>query len=99
MQADGPFSRRESARLVSVLTRVFGVENLPLAEDVVQETLASAFEAWSYSGVPEHYSALLTTAAKNRAIDVFRRERTARKFAPELTRLIECCQVPPKAPT
>ena len=89
MQADGPFSRRESARLVSVLTRVFGVENLPLAEDVVQETLASAFEAWSYSGVPEHYSALLTTAAKNRAIDVFRRERTARKFAPELTRLIE----------
>jgi RNA polymerase sigma-70 factor (ECF subfamily) len=65
----------------------------------VQEKLASAFEAWSYSGVPEHYSALLTTAAKNRAIDVFRRERTARKFAPELTRLIECCQVPPKAPT
>lgn len=54
MQADGPFSRRGSARLVPVLTRVFGVENLPLAEDVVQETLASAFEAWSYSGVPEH---------------------------------------------
>ncbi len=90
MQPDGPFSRRESARLVSVLTRVFGVENLALAEDVVQETLASAFEAWSYSGVPEHYAALLTTAAKNRAIDVFRRERTARKFAPELARFVEC---------
>jgi RNA polymerase sigma factor (sigma-70 family) len=89
VQADGPFSRRESARLVSVLTRVFGVENLALAEDVVQETLASAFEAWSYSGVPEHYAALLTTAAKNRAIDVFRRERTARKFAPELARFVE----------
>ena len=55
----------------------------------MQETLASAFEAWSYSGVPQHYSALLTTAAKNRAIDVFRRERTARKFAPELARLVE----------
>jgi RNA polymerase sigma-70 factor (ECF subfamily) len=89
VEADGPFSRRESARLVSVLTRVFGVENLSLAEDVVQETLVSAFEAWSYSGVPDHYSALLTTAAKNRAIDVFRRERTARKFAPALTRFIE----------
>jgi RNA polymerase sigma-70 factor (ECF subfamily) len=85
----GPFSRREAARLVAVLTRVFGIENLSLAEDVVQETLASAFEAWSYTGVPEHYSALLTTAAKNRAIDVFRRERTARKFAPELSRFVE----------
>ena len=89
MEPQGPFSRRESARLVSVLTRIFGVENLALAEEVVQETLASAFEAWSYSGVPEHYSALLTTAAKNRAIDVFRRQKRARKFAPELTRFIE----------
>jgi predicted RNA polymerase sigma factor len=89
VEPDGPFSRRESARLVSVLTRVFGVENLSLAEDVAQETLASAFEAWSYGGVPAHYSALLTASAKNRAIDVLRRERTARKFAPELTRFIE----------
>ena len=60
-----------------------------LAEDVVQDTLANAFEAWSYNGVPPHYSALLATAAKNRALDVFRRERTARKFAPEVRRLIE----------
>ena len=39
--------------------------------------------------MPEHHSALLMTAAKNRALDVFRRERTARKFAPELQHLIE----------
>jgi RNA polymerase sigma factor (sigma-70 family) len=89
VETDGPFSRREAARLVAVLTRVFGIEHLSLAEDVVQETLASAFEAWSYSGVPAHYAALLTTAAKNRAIDAFRRERTVRKFAPELRRQIE----------
>lgn len=89
MQPDGPFFRRESARLVAALTRVFGVENLALAEDVAQETLTSAFEAWSYRGVPEHHSALLMASAKNRALDVFRRERTARKFAPELGRLAE----------
>jgi len=81
--------RREAARLLATLTRAFGVENLALAEDVVQETLANAFEAWSYNGVPAHYSALLARAAKNRALDVFRRERTVRKFAPELGRLIE----------
>ena len=89
MQANAAFYRRERARLLAALSRVFGVENLSLAEDVVQETLAKAFEVWSYAGVPEHYSALLMTAAKNRALDVFRRERTARKFAPALQHLIE----------
>jgi predicted RNA polymerase sigma factor len=86
---EGPLFRRESARLLAALTRAFGVENLALAEDVVQETLVSAFEAWSYGGVPAHHSALLMAAAKNRALDVFRRERTARKFAPQLGRFIE----------
>lgn len=89
MKPDSALFRRESARLVAALTRAFGVQNLALAEDVVQETLASAFEAWSFRGVPDHYSALLTTAAKNRVLDVFRRERTARKFAPELRRLMD----------
>jgi RNA polymerase sigma-70 factor (ECF subfamily) len=86
---DEQLFRRESARLLASLTRVFGVQNLALAEDVVQETLANAFEAWKFTGVPEHHSALLMTAAKNRALDAFRRERTARKFAPELTRWVE----------
>jgi RNA polymerase sigma-70 factor (ECF subfamily) len=86
---DDSIFRREAGRLLALLTRVFGVENLPLAEDVVQETLARAFEVWSYEGVPEHHAALLTVAAKNRALDVFRRERTARTFAPELARYVE----------
>jgi RNA polymerase sigma-70 factor (ECF subfamily) len=91
VKPDDALFRRESARLLATLTRAFGVENLSLAEDVVQETLAHAFGSWSASdgGVPEHYAALLTTAAKNRAIDVFRRERTARRFAPDLQRHIE----------
>jgi RNA polymerase sigma-70 factor (ECF subfamily) len=56
---DDAFFRRERARLLAALTRVFGVANLALAEDVCQETLARAFEAWSFDGVPEHASALL----------------------------------------
>jgi predicted RNA polymerase sigma factor len=86
---DGPLFQRESARLLAALTRIFGVANLALAEDVVQETLAAAFAEWSRHGVPEHHSALLLASAKNRALDVFRREGTARKFAPEVGRLIE----------
>ncbi|MEO7033163.1 MAG: DUF6596 domain-containing protein [Polyangiaceae bacterium] len=89
MKPDDAFYRRERARLLSALTRVFGTANLALAEDVVQETLAHAFEVWTYRGVPEHYSALLMTAAKNRALDVFRRQRTAHKFAPTIERAMQ----------
>ncbi|AKV00539.1 RNA polymerase sigma-70 factor, ECF subfamily [Labilithrix luteola] len=81
--------RREFGRLVAVLTRLFGVQNLALAEDVAQDTLVAAFETWQLHGVPEHYAAWLTTAAKNRALDVLRRRQTVRKFEPELTRMME----------
>ncbi len=75
--------------MVAALTRIFGVHNLALAEDVVQDALCRALEVWAFRGVPENPSAWLMTAAKNRAVDVLRRERTARQFAPELGRLLE----------
>jgi predicted RNA polymerase sigma factor len=40
--------RRESAHLVSALTRVLGPSNLPLAEDVVHDALLSAMQAWRF---------------------------------------------------
>src|SRR6187455_3273591 len=75
--------------MVSALTRVFGLHNLELAEDVVQDALCRALEVWKFRGVPDNPSAWLMTTARNRALDVIRRERTARTFAPELTRLLE----------
>ena len=81
--------RRESGRLVAALTRVFGVHNLSLAEDVVQDAFCRAMEVWKFRGVPQNPAAWLLTVAKNRALDVLRRERTARTFAPELSRLLE----------
>ena len=38
--------RHEAGRLVAALTRVFGVHNLALAEDVVQDALCRALEVW-----------------------------------------------------
>lgn len=81
--------RRESGRLVAALTRIFGVHNLSLAEDVVQDAFCRALETWKVRGVPDNPSAWLMTTAKNRAFDVLRRERTARTYAPELGRLLE----------
>jgi RNA polymerase sigma-70 factor (ECF subfamily) len=81
--------RHESGRLIAALTRLFGVHNLALAEDVVQEALCRALEVWKLRGMPENPSAWLMTTAKNQALDALRRERTARTFAPELGRLLE----------
>jgi RNA polymerase sigma-70 factor (ECF subfamily) len=81
--------RREWGRMVAALTRIFGVHNLALAEDVAQEAFCRAIEVWKFRGMPENPSAWLMAAAKNCAFDALRRERTARTFAPELGRLLE----------
>jgi RNA polymerase sigma-70 factor (ECF subfamily) len=65
------------------------VHNLALAEDVVQDAFCRALEVWKVRGIPENPSAWLMATAKNRALDVVRRERTARSFAPEMGRLLE----------
>lgn len=75
--------------MVAVLTRIFGVHNLALAEDVVQDAFCRALEVWKFQGMPENPAAWLMATAKNRALDVLRRERTALTFAPELGRLLQ----------
>ncbi len=89
MDAPERLFRHESGRILAVLTRIFGLNQLALAEDVLQDTFCRALEVWKLRGVPDNASAWLVKTAKNRAIDVLRRERTARKFAPELQRLFD----------
>src|ERR1700730_4789585 len=80
--------RRQSGRMVAALTRVFGIHNLALAEDVVQDAFCRALEVWKLRGMPDNPAAWLMTTAKRRAIDVLRRERTARTFAPECGKML-----------
>ena len=75
--------------MIAALTRIFGVHNLALAEDVVQDAFCRAVEVWRARGLPENPSAWLMATARNRALDVVRRERTARTFAPEVGRMLE----------
>ena len=89
MESSDHLFRREAGRMVATLTRIFGVHNLALAEDAVQDAFCRALEVWKFRGVPENPSAWLMATAKNRALDILRRERTARTFAPELGRLLE----------
>jgi RNA polymerase sigma factor (sigma-70 family) len=88
-ELDPQLFRHESGRMVVALTRLFGIHNLALAEDVVQDAFCRAIEVWKFQGVPANPSAWLMTTAKRRALDLLRRERTARTYEPELTRMIE----------
>ena len=81
--------RRESGRMVAVLTGLFGVHNFALAEDAVQDAFCRAIEVWKFKGMPDNPSAWLIAIAKNRALDVLRRQRTARTYGPEFGRLLE----------
>jgi RNA polymerase sigma-70 factor (ECF subfamily) len=81
--------RRESGRLTAVLTRLLGPQNLQLAEDVVQEAFVAAVREWSGHGVPDNPPAWLLTAARRRAIDAIRRERTRRTFAADVAKFLD----------
>ena len=78
------FFRHESAKLVALLTRAFGLHRLDLIEDVVQAALLQALETWKLQGVPNAPTAWVYRVARNKALDAFRRRRTAEKYAPDV---------------
>ena len=83
------FFRHEAGKLVSVLTGLFGIERLQLAEDVVQESLVRALQTWPYYGVPNNPAAWLTQTAKHLALDVIRREKLFQEKQPQIVAFIE----------
>jgi RNA polymerase sigma factor (sigma-70 family) len=80
--------RREAGRMVSSLVRVLGVRHLALAEDAVQDALVRALETWKFGRAPSNPAAWLMRSARNRAIDLVRRQGTFDRLAPELERAL-----------
>lgn len=71
--------RIEGARVVAALARMTG--DVGLAEDLAQEAVVAALEAWPERGVPRNAGAWLTAVAKRRAIDAWRRrERLDQRY-------------------
>src|SRR2546422_8660952 len=58
--------RHEAGKMVATLTRIFGVEHLTLAEDVVQEALARALQTWPFYGVPKNPAAWIMRSEERR---------------------------------
>jgi RNA polymerase sigma factor (sigma-70 family) len=81
--------RHESGKMVAVLSRLLGLQNLETAQDIVQDTLLKAMNAWSFGQLPENPSAWLYRAAQNQAIDFLRREKKFRQLSPQYAYLLE----------
>jgi len=64
--------RHQHGKMVSILTRIFGLSHLETIEDAVQDTFVKALLAWR-TKMPDNPEAWLMQAAKNRAIDIFRK--------------------------
>ena len=64
--------RMEAAKIVATLTRAVG--DVGLAEDLAAEALVDALTQWPSTGVPRNAAAWLTTVAKRKAIDHWRRQ-------------------------
>ncbi|MDC0769007.1 RNA polymerase sigma factor [Streptomyces sp. HD] len=64
--------RAEWGQVVATLIRVTG--DWDLAEECAQDAFAQALDRWRRDGVPRRPGAWLTTTARNRALDVLRRE-------------------------
>ena len=74
--------RREWAFVLAATVRV--TRDLDLAEECVQDAYARALDTWGTAGIPARPGAWLTTVARRRALDLLRRDATARRALPLL---------------
>ena len=74
--------REEYGRIIATLIRLSG--SFDLAEEALQEALASAVASWEPEGTPRNPGAWLTTVAHRKLLDAVRREKAKSDKQPEL---------------
>jgi len=83
------FFRNEYGKIVSVLTKYVGPDNVQTAEDIVQETLLKATDYWELNGIPKNPQAWLYTTAKNTALNILKREKHKNDYITETKKELE----------
>ena len=67
--------RKEFAKMVAVISKLYGLQYIETAEDIVSETFLTATENWTEKGVPANPTAWLYTVAKQKTLYHFRRKK------------------------
>src|SRR6185437_1007940 len=77
--------RTEYRKIVSVLCKRFGFEQIEIAEDIASETFLTAYQVWSLNSIPPNPVAWLYNVAKNKAKNQLQRNHLFNsKIAAEL---------------
>jgi len=80
--------KTQSAKLLAVLTRIFGVHNFDLAEDVMQDAYSKVMIDWQQHRIPQNPAAWLMTTAKNKALDKIRADKSKVKLSQDLSQYL-----------
>ncbi|HMG67334.1 MAG TPA: sigma-70 family RNA polymerase sigma factor [Chitinophagaceae bacterium] len=77
--------RTEYRKIVSVLSKRFGFNQIEIAEDITSDTFLTATQSWGISGLPENPVAWLYNVAKNKAKNHLKRNDIfENKIVPEI---------------
>lgn len=76
--------RENSGKMTAVLSRMFGLSQIDIVLDVVQDTFETALSKWRFSGIPDNPSGWLMQVAKNKAFNNFKRENKTQAFSPSV---------------
>ena len=78
--------QQEFSKMVAVISKLFGLQHIEIAEDIVSETFLLATETWGIKGIPKNPTAWLYTVTKQKTLYHFRRNKIfEKKIVPELT--------------
>src|SRR5678809_969214 len=78
--------RTEYRKIVSVLCKRFGFDQIESAEDIASDTFATAAQTWAMNGIPANPTAWLYSVAKNKAKNYLQRDSVFRsKVIPNIS--------------
>ncbi len=77
--------RTEFRKIIAVLIKTFGIDQIKTAEDIVSDTFLVATKTWQTTGIPNNPKAWLYKVAKNKTLDVQKRNDIYRnKVVPDV---------------
>ena len=82
--------QQEFSKMVAVISKLFGLQHIEMAEDIVSETFLVATETWGMKGIPQNPTAWLYAVARQKTLYHFRRNKIfENKVIPELASVQE----------